>query len=361
MQNRGYYWLLVVLALGCERGSLSERLHREAEVATREGRLDEAAATLERALRFDPADRVALERLVVLKLRRGDVNGAFFLTHAGASIRVGSVSLRNAGVTAAVRSGQLPLALEDARELEQSGKLAPDVERELLDALVAEVGGSTPLLGSYERLPARWLATSFERILEAGELERSAVILLARPVLEQSSPAGRALKQQLLARAFHQDFALSQQALQRLTRSPETALEYLGRLEYALRAGDEAEAARLEPAPNVLVPPYAVAWRLRLARRAARRGDWYGVLERTQGAAHDDTLDEARRRVLRCWAQLKLGERRAARAELADWLAQPAAAQTWSASLHLPELANAANELTELRREVLKAQLSARR
>lgn len=361
MRNCAYCWVLVALLPACERGTLSERLHGEAELATREGRLDDAAATLERALRFDPADGVALERLVVLKLRRGDANGAFALTRANASGHAGSVTLRGAGVTAALRSGQLRLALDDARELEQSGKLAPEVERELLDALVAEAGGTAPLLGAYERLPARWLAASFERVLEQGELGHAAAILLARPAREQSAPAWRSLKQRLLARALRQDFALGQEALQRLTRSPETALEYLGRLEYALRAGDDAEAARLDPAPSVLVPPYAIAWRLRLARLAARRGDWYGVLEQTQGAAGEDAFDEARRQALRCWAQLKLGERRAARAQLAAWLAQPAAAQTWSASLLLPELENAESELTALRSELLKARPAVRR
>jgi hypothetical protein len=361
MRNHGNCWVLVVLLLACERGSLSERLHREAELATQEGRLDEAAAALERALRFDPADRVALEQLVVLQLRRGDAHSAFALTRGEAGSRASSVSLRNAGVTAAVRSGQLRVALDDGCELAQSGKLAPGVERELLDALVAEANAPAPLLGSYERLPPRWLAASFERVLEQGDLERSAAILLARPALEQSSPVGRALKQQLLAQAFRQDFALSQEALQRLTRSPETAVEYLGRLEYALRAGDDAEVARLEPAQGALVPPYAAAYRLRLARLAARRGDWYGVLESTQGAACDDAVDEARRQALRCWAQLKLGERRAARAQLATWLAQPAASQTWSAALRVPELTNAESELTELRSELLKAQVPGRR
>jgi hypothetical protein len=360
MQNFAHCMALVALACACERASLSERLHSEAELATREGRLEEAAGSLERALRFDPADRVALERLVALKLRRGDPAGAWQLAHSETALRSGSVALRNAGVSAGLRAGQARDALDEARELERSGKLAPEVERELLDALVADACGSAPLLASVEDLPVRWLTSSFERVSESCELERCSAIWLARPALEQASPVGRALKQTLLARAYREDFALGQEALQRLTRSPQTGLEYLGRLEYALRAGDEAEAARLDPAPSALVPPYAVAWQLRLARLATRRGDWYGVLERTQGPAYDDARDEARRQALRCHAQLRLEQRRAAREQLASWLALPGAAQFWSTALLVPELRSAESELSELRSEVLKARAPAR-
>ena len=352
--QRAQLLVLVVLAGACERGSLSERLHHQAEQATREGRLEDAAGALERALRFDPADELALERLVALRLRRGDAAGAFGLAHSRAALQSGSVALRNAGVSAGLRAGQLRVALGDANALSHDGQLAPEVERELLDALLTDACGMSPVLGSAERLPTAWLAASFERVIEACDLERAASLWLARPALEQSSPAGRALKQKLLARALREDFRLDQAALQRLTRSPETVLEHLGRLEYALRAGDEAEAARLEPASSDLVPPYAVAWQLRLARLAARRGDWYGVLDRTRGQAYDDARDEARRQALRCWAQLKLGQRQIAREQLASWLAQPGPAQAWSAAMLLPELSSAEAELTQLRSELVK-------
>ena len=101
-------WACVLaFSVGCSRAGFSNKLHADAEVASREGRLPEAAAMLERALRFDPADEVALERLVVLELRMDNPAQALALATSGTGLQVRSLSLRNARVVADLRANGL--------------------------------------------------------------------------------------------------------------------------------------------------------------------------------------------------------------------------------------------------------------
>lgn len=349
-------WLLVlVLSVSCERAGFSNKLHLDAEVASQEGRLPDAAAALERALRFDPADQVALERLVLVQLRMDNPARALALATSDAGLRVRSWSLRNARVVAALRANGLAAGLAEAKALRAVGSLNQESERELLDALVADARREVPSLAASEQLPEPWLTASCERLLQLSGVEHAARFFLARPERERASPAGTSVKRSLLERAYREDFAVTQEVLDKLTLAPKSAPEYLGRLEYARRRGDDAEAARLEPSAEVLSPPYVAAWQLGLARMAARRGDWYGVLERTSGAAPDDARNVARRQALRCVAHLELGDQPAARAQLEAWLGEPTAAQAWSVTLLLPELGDAVNDLVELRRVVDKS------
>jgi len=357
-------WLcLLALSVGCNRADFSRELHAEAEQASREGRLPEAAATLERALRFDPEDQIALERLVLIWLRMDLPAQALAVASSGAGLRVRSLALRNARVVAALRANGVADGLAEARALQAIGALSGDSERELLDALTADGLRESPALPTSEQLPEPWIKAGCERLLERSDVEHAARFLLARPERERASVLGTSLKQAILERAYREDFALTQETLERLTQAPKCALEYLGRLEYWRRRGEDAEAARLDPGAEVLVEPYAAAWQLGLARLAAARGDWYGVLERTRSApertrsgADADGRDDARRQALRCVAQLELGDRRAARTQLEQWLADPVAAQAWSIALRLPELRHAVNSLVELRRVLAKPQ-----
>src|SRR6478735_3140616 len=350
-------WACVLaFSVGCSRAGFSNKLHADAEVASREGRLPEAAAMLERALRFDPADEVALERLVLLQLRMDNPAQALALATSGMGLQVGSLSLRNARVVAALRANGVTGGLAEAKALQAVGGLSQDSERELLDALVADGLRESPALTPSEQLPEPWLQISCERLLQRGDAEHAARFWLARPERERASAGGASCKRLLLERAYREDFAVTQETLEQLTRAPKSAPEYLGRLEYFRRRRDDAEAARLEPSADVLLPPYAAAWQLGLARLAASRDDWYGVLERTRGAADADARNEARRQALRCAAQLELGDRRAARDQLEEWLAHPAAAEAWGIALQLPELRDATNDLVELRRVTAKSQ-----
>jgi hypothetical protein len=354
---------LLALSVGCSRAGFSDKLHADAEQASREGRLPDAAATLERALRFDPEDEFALERLVVLRLRMNDPAQALAVATSGAGLRVRSLSLRNARVVAALRANGVADGLAEAKALQAIGGLSQASERELLDALVADGSRESPALAVSEQLPDPWLEASCERVLQRSDVEHAARFFLARSESERAGAVGMSLKQLLLERAYREDFALTQDSLERLTRAPKSALEYLGRLEYWRRQGDDAEAARLDPSAELLVPPYAAAWQLGLARLAASRADWYGVLERTRGVldadaradVRTDVRNQARRHALRCVAQLKLGDQKAARAELEAWLAEPGAAEAWSIALRLPELRDAAGDLVELRRVAAKS------
>lgn|SRR6185369_5257902 len=350
------WFCVLALSVGCGRADLSRELHADAELASREGRLPEAATMLERALRFDPADEIALERLVLLQLRMDNPGQALALATSGTGLGVRSSSLRNARVVAALRANGLVDGLFEAKALQAVGALSQDSERELLDALVADGLRASPALASSEQLPEPWLQASCERLLERSDVEHAARFWLARPERERTGAVGATCKRLLLERAYREDFAITQETLDPLTQAPHGALEYLGRLEYFRRRGDDIEAARLEPSAEVLFPPYAAAWQLGIARLAAARADWYGVLSRTHGAANADARNEARRQALRCVAQLKLGDRRAARAQLEEWLADQAAAQAWSIALRLPELRDATVDLVELRRVTAKAQ-----
>jgi hypothetical protein len=265
------------------------------------------------------------------------------------------LSLRNARVVAALRAHGLADGLAEARSLKAAFGLSRDSERELLDALAADGLRESPALAPSEQLPEPWLKATGERLLQQSDVEHAARFLLARPERERASEVGTSLKRLLLERAYREDFAITLETLGQLTQAPKSAPEYLGRLEYWRRRGDDAEAARLEPSAEVLSPPYAAGWQLGLARLAAARADWYGVLERTRGTAGADARDEARRQALRCVAQLKLGDRPAARAQLEAWLLDPAAAQAWSTALRLPELRDAAADLVELRRVAAKS------
>lgn len=349
-------WLGVfVLLLGCNRAGFSDQLHLDAEVASREGRLPEAAATLERALRFDPADEVALERLVVLRLRMDEPAQALALATSGAGLRVRSWSLRNARVVAALRASGVADGLSEAKSLRAVAGLSQDTERQLVDALVEDALRASPTLPPSAQLPEPWLRAVGERLLQSADVEHGARFVLARPERERTGVVGLALKELLLQRVYREDFAITTETLDKLTQAPKSALEYVARLEYARRRGDDAEAARLDPSADVLTSPYAAAWRLGLARLAARRGDWHDVLERTQGDPDSHARNEARRRALRCVAQLELGERSSARAQLEAWLAEPAAAQAWSVALLLPELGAGAGKLVELRRDLVRS------
>ena len=350
-------WLcLLVLGAGCSRSGFSSKLHADAELASREGRLPEAAATLERALSFDPLDEIALERLVELRLRMDRPAQALAVATSGTGLRVRSLSLRNARVVAALRANGVSDGLAEAKSLRAVGGLSRDSERELLDALAADQLRDSPALAPSEPLPEPWLEASGERLLQESDVEHAARFLLARPERERAGVVGMSLKRLLLERAYREDFDITPEALGQLTLAPKSGPEYLGRLEYCRRRGDDNEAARLEPSAEVLFPPYAAAWQLGLARLAAARGDWYGVLERTRDGAGADARTEARRQALRCVAQLKLGDRRAARAQLAEWLSDPVAVQAWSIALRLPELRDAAVDLVELRRVAAKSE-----
>jgi len=350
------WWCVLALSLGCSRVDLSRKLHADAELASREGRLPDAVALLERALSFDPQDEVALERLIVLQLRMDNPVQALALATSGTGLQARSVPLRNARVVAALRASGVPNGLAEARSLRAVGGLSGDSERELLDALVADGLRESPALSASEQLPEPWLEAIGERLLKRSDVEHAARFWLARPERERASDVGTSLKRLLLERAYREDFSLTQETLEQLTRAPKSASEYLGRLEYWRRRGDDAEAARLEPNAEVLSPPYAAAWQLGLARLAAARSDWYGVLERTRDGADADARNEARRHALRCVAQLELGDRRGARAQLEEWLANPAAARDWSVALRLPELRDAVDDLVELRRAADKSQ-----
>jgi hypothetical protein len=346
-----------VLSVSCSRSNLSSKLHADAEIASREGRLPEAAATLERALRFDPADEIALERLVLIQLQMGDPVQALALASSATGLRARSLSLRNARVVAALRANGVAGGLAEARLLYAAGGLSRESENELLDALTTDGLRQSPALSSAEQLPDPWLQASGERLLERSDLEHAARFWNGRPERERVGVVGTSLKRSLLERAFREDFALTQETLDPLTQAPKSALEYLGRLEYLRRGGEDTEASRLEPSAEVLSPPYAAAWQLALARLAAGRADWYGVLERTRSAAEADARSTAHRHALRCAAQLALGDRRAARAQLEEWLADRAAAEAWSSAIRLPELRGAAmNDLVELRRLTAKSQ-----
>jgi len=350
-------WVCVLaLSGGCSRAGLSTKLHADAELAAREGRLPDAVATLERALSFDPLDEVALERLVVLQLRMDNPVQALALATSGTGMQVRSLSLRNARVVAALRARGVQQGLGEAKSLRAVGGLSQESEQELLDTLAADSLRESPELPASEHLPEPWLEATSERLLKRGDVEHAARFLLARPERERTSVVGASLERLLLERAYREDFALTQETLEQLTRAPKSALEYLGRLEYWRRRGDDAEAARLEPSAELLSPPYTAAWQLGLARLAAARDDWYGVLERTRDRADADARTEARRHALRCVAQLKLGDRRAARIQLDEWLANPAAAQDWSLALRLPELHDALDDLVELRRVADRSQ-----
>ncbi|HYP99428.1 MAG TPA: hypothetical protein VER96_12230 [Polyangiaceae bacterium] len=346
---------VLALSVGCRRADFSNKLHADAELASREGRLPEAAATFERALRFDPTDEVALERLVVLELRMDNPAQALALATSGTGLQVRSLSLRNARVVAGLRANGVAGGLSEAKSLLAAGSLSQDSERELLDALAADGLRQSPALPTSEQLPERWLEASCERLLQHGDVEHAARFWLARPERERAGVVGVSCKRLLLERAYREDFAVTQETLEQLTQAPKSAPEYLGRLEYFRRRRDDVEAARLEPSADVLLPPYAAAWQLGLARLAASRDDWYGVLEHTRGAADADARNEARRQALRCAAQLELGDRRAARDQLEEWLAHPAAAEAWSIALQLPELRDATNDLVELRRVTAKS------
>jgi tetratricopeptide (TPR) repeat protein len=347
--------LALVLSVSCDRADFSNKLHLDAEIASREGRLPDAAATLERALRFDPADQVALERLVLLQLRMDNPARALALATTDTGLRARSGSLRNARVVAALRSNGLAAGLHEARALQAVNGLSQETERELLDAIVTDARRDARSLALSEQLPERWLTASCERLLQSSDVEHAAQFFLARPERERTSPAGTSIKRLLLERAYREDFAVTQETLDMLTQAPKSATEYLGRLEYARRRGDHAEAARLDPSAEQLSPPYVAAWQLGHARMAARRADWYGVLARTSGAADADARNAARRQALRCVAYLKLGDRPAAQAELEAWLSDPTAAQAWSVTLLLPEVDEAKAELVELRRVVDKS------
>lgn len=355
MNERWLLVLVLVLGVSCDRAGFSDKLHLDAEVASQEGRLPDAAAALERALRFDPADQVALERLVLVQLRMDNPARALALATSDAGLRVRSRALRNARVVAALRADGLAAGLAEAKALRAVGGLNRETERELLDALVADARRDAPSLARSEQLPEPWLTASCERLLQVSDVEHAAQFFLARPERERTSPAGISVRRSLLERAYREDFAVTQETLDRLTQAPTSALEYLGRLEYARRRGDDAEAARLDPNVEELSPAYVAAWQLGLARMAARRADWYGVLERTSGAPDADARNAARRQALRCVAYLELGDRPAARAQLGAWLSEPTAAQAWSVGLLLPELGDAVNDLIELRRVVDKS------
>ena len=349
-------WLcMLTLGVGCGRADFSSKLHADAELASREGRLPEAAATLERALRFDPADEVALERLVLLQLRMDNPAQALALATSATGLNVRSLPLRNARVVAALRANGVLGGLSEAKSLQAAFGLSEDSERELLDALVMDGLRESPTLTAAEQLPEPWLQASCERLLQRGDVEHAARFWLARPERERAGVVGTSVKRLLLERAYREDFTITQETLDQLTQAPKSALEYLGRLEYFRRRGDDAEAVRLDPSAEVLFPPYAAAWQLGIARLAAGRADWYGVLERTRGVADADARNEARRQALRCVAQLKLGDRRAARAQLEEWLADQPAAQAWSVALRLPELRDETNDLVELRRVTAQA------
>jgi len=346
---RRAWWLALLLVLGCQRAGLVNKLHQEAEVALREGRLQDAAATFERALRFDPADQVALERLVLLRLRMNEPESAFALATSGSGQVVRSLPLRNARISAAIRLDRLAEALGEARALDAAGGLHETTEAELVHALVTDALKNPPRWWPNQQLPAKWLSAVFAGVLETTDVVRAAPLFLARSEDDRTSEAGQAFKQRLLERAYLEDFTLDSSTLRGLTQAPKTGLEYLARLELALQTRSDDIAERLHPPPGLLQPPYADAWKLGLARLAARRQDWFGVLQRTQGAPYTEARAEARRQALRCAAYLQLNQPRAARAQLAEWLSDPGAAEAWSATLLLPELGNSTVDMKKMR------------
>lgn len=346
---RHAWWLLLLLAMGCQRAGFVRKLHQDADVATREGRLQDAASTLERALRFDPADQVALERLILLRLQMNDPESAYALATSGMGQGVRSLPLRNARILAAVRLNRLAEALSDARALDGAGGLSKDTEQALVQAMVNDALENPPKLWPNQQLPDKWLSAVLERLLETTDVARTAPLFLARPDEERRSEIGKAFKQRLLERAYLEDFALDSSAWGGLAQAPKTGLEYVARLELALQTRRDDIVERLHPPPEALQPPYADAWKLGLARLAARRQDWFGVLQWTQGAPYAEARHEARRQALRCAAFIQLKRSRAARAQLTQWLSEPEAAEAWSGTLLLPELGASTLDLKNMR------------
>lgn len=343
------WWAVLLLVLGCQRAGLVGKLHQDAEVAMREGRLQDAAMTLERALRFDPADQIALERLVLLELRMNDAESAFALATSASGQGVRSLPLRNARIVAAIRLDRLTEALPDARALDAAGGLGKSTEAALIQALVADALKNQPQLWPNQPLSDKWLSAVLERLLETTDVARAAPLFLARSEEDRRSEAGKAFEQRLLERAYREDFTLDSSTLGGLTQPLKTGLQYVARLELALQSRRDDLAERLQPPPGVLQPPYADAWKLGLARLAAQRQDWFGVLQRTQGAPYAETRQEARRQALRCAAYIQLQKPRAARAQLMEWFSEPEAAEAWSATLLLPELRDSTLEMKKMR------------
>jgi hypothetical protein len=350
-------WLLLLLALylavGCKDGNLSQRLHHDAARALREQRLDDADAAFERALRYDPEDSVALEGLLELRLSRTRDGQAYDLVQSTSERALRSLKARNLALRAKLRAGQLAVVLADAAELRRLAALAPETERELLDALLAYTRDSpeNPAWLVAATTPEPWLAATVLELSEEGSPARAASLLVAWRPPPGAGADRRGAKQALLVRLEREGWTLEQSLLDRLTAEPEQPLEYLGRLELLLATGRESEAARLEPARDALTDEWAPAWDLRWARFLARRSDWRGVLSRTM-VPSPLPRREARRRALRCVAQQELGNGAAARAELAQWLAQPELARLWSEALLLPELTPYARALSALARRV---------
>lgn len=349
-------WLLLLalcLAAACKDGNLSQRLHDDAARAVRERRLDDADLAYERALRYDPEDSVALEGLLELRLSRARYGAAYDVLQTTSERALRSFRARNLALRAKLRAGQLAVVLADAAELRRLAVLAPETERELLDALLAFTRDSpeNPAWLVAATTPEPWLAATVLKLSEEGGLARAASLLVAwRP---QPGPGAdrQGAKHALLVRLERESWTIEQGLLDRLTAEPARPLEYLGRLELLLATGRESEAARLEPARDALTDEWAPAWDLRWARFLAGRSDWRGVLSRT-AAPSPLPRSEARRRALRCVAQQELGNGEAARAELEQWLSQPELARLWSEALLLPELTPHARALSALEQRI---------
>jgi hypothetical protein len=334
---------------GCAKQRLSQRLHRQAQEAMHEGRIDDADAALERALRYDPGDPIALERLLALRLEHGRSDAAAALAARAPQVR--SVRLANLILRAEVRGSSPRSWISRAAALARRGSLAADTERELLDVLGDAVQAAhDPSFLRELDLPERWTAQVVQRLVANGELASAAALVLQATPSPPSMHVLAAAKHGLLERLLAEGWLLEEDLLGRLTLSPHTPLEYLGRLELLLRSDREPEAARLEPPPALLETEWIVEWDLRWARHFARRGDWYGVLARTERRGRSPH-GEATRHALRCAAHLGRSNLRSARAELFAWLGRPEAASRWGETLLLPELAPHASALAALRSE----------
>jgi hypothetical protein len=351
MRRRCGAWLLagLVAAGACDKRGLSARLHEEARAAAAEGRVKDAQGALERALRYDPHDAIALERLMALQVASGDFVAASRLLAFVPERSVRTTALENLVLRVRIRADLPQRVVSDAVQLQKAGRLAPEVEAELIAEIAARLRDEAED-GRYlddPAIPESLVAGVVGRLIEHQAWGRACSLLGARP----RSPALEHARRALLEALHRENFQVPRAVLEQATAAPRDALAYLGRLELFLGQGRELEAARLEPPASVLTDALRAEWNERWARHFFRRSDWYGVLGWTEQRAPAAPA-EARRHALRTAALLHRLNRAGARAELAAWLRDASAAAEWGKTLLLPELEHEKVALSALRDEL---------
>jgi hypothetical protein len=351
MKRRYSGWFLVALVVAgaCNKRGLSARLHEEARAAAAEGRVKDAQGALERALRYDPHDAIALERLMALQVANGDFAAASRLLELVPERSVRTTALENLMLRVRIRADMPQRVVADAARLQKAGRLAPEVEAELIAEVAARLRDEAQYWQYLDdpAIPESFVAGVVVRLVEHHAWVRACSLLGARP----RSPALERARHALLEALHRENFQVPRAVLEQATAAPENALAYLGRLELFLREGRELEAAALEPAASVMPDALRAEWNERWARHFFRRSDWYGVLGWTEQRAPAAPA-EARRHALRTAALLHRLNRGAARAELAEWLRDASAAAEWGKTLLLPELAQEKVALSDLRDEL---------